>query len=335
VFGNKGGNAVMRIKMNLNDVASMTIIPAGKYVLKLTDVAEEKSSKGKPMLVWTWKIVGGEYKGKTMKSWTSLQEEALFGLKNHLEAFGYKGDVDVDPRKLINKQVAGIVVIDTYLDKNEEKESSKIKELLPLTATKVVDDDDDDDDGEDEVPVKKATKKAVKKVVEEDDEDGDDDEEPVKKPAKKIVKKAAKVEEDDDDDDDGEDEVPVKKPAKTTKVVKKPVKKVVEEDDDEDDDGEDEEPVKPAKKAAKPAKSSKKVVDEDEDDDDDDDEDEDGDDDDGEDDDDDGVDYKSMSSSDLKDECVDRGLKVPKNLAGKALKDKLIKLLEDDDRLPS
>lgn len=86
-----------------------------------------------------------------------------------------------------------------------------------------------DDDDEDEVPVKKTSKK---RVVEEDD---DEDEVPVKKSKKKVV---------EDDEDDDEDDEP-KKPAKKSKVV-------------EDDDDEDEVPVK---------KSKKKVEDEDEDDD--------------------------------------------------------------------
>jgi len=94
-----------RIKMNMDDVQGGFVeIEPGKYQAKLVDCEESESSSGNPMLVWTWEILDkGEYEGEETKSFTSLQDHALFGLKGHLEAFGYEGDVDVDTDKLIGK----------------------------------------------------------------------------------------------------------------------------------------------------------------------------------------------------------------------------------------
>lgn len=95
-----------RIKVNLNEIPDgFEVMEPGKYSAKLFDVEESESAKGNPMLVWTWVIDRGEYLGKEIKSFTSLQEHALFGLKEHLEAFGLSGELDFDTDKLLNKKV--------------------------------------------------------------------------------------------------------------------------------------------------------------------------------------------------------------------------------------
>ena len=95
-----------RIKVNLNEIPDgFEVMEPGKYSAKLFDVEESESTKGNPMLVWTWVIDQGEYQGKEIKSFTSLQEHALFGLKEHLEAFGLSGELDFDTDKLLNKKV--------------------------------------------------------------------------------------------------------------------------------------------------------------------------------------------------------------------------------------
>lgn len=95
-----------KIKINLNEIPDgFSILPAGKYSAKLFEVEETESAKGNPMLVWTWLIDGGEHQGHELRSYTSLQEHALFGLKEHLEAFGLSGDLDFDTDKLLNRRV--------------------------------------------------------------------------------------------------------------------------------------------------------------------------------------------------------------------------------------
>jgi len=131
--------------MNLNDIPDGPAgINPGKYIAKLTDVIEEESqSSGQPTLVWYWEIVSSadgdrSFEGKEIKSWTSLQEQALFGLKNHLEAFGESGDVDVETDKYIGKKAVLVVGKNKYKSKRtgEDVEGSKIVEVQPLPSSK-------------------------------------------------------------------------------------------------------------------------------------------------------------------------------------------------------
>lgn len=87
---------MVKLSINLSDVevGDFEIVDAGKYTAEVTDVIEKESSSGHPMLVWDWKIVGGDFAGSCLKSYTTLQEHALFGLKEHLTAFGIEGDLE-------------------------------------------------------------------------------------------------------------------------------------------------------------------------------------------------------------------------------------------------
>jgi hypothetical protein len=90
---------MVKIAVNLDDIkGGFTILDAGKYVARLIDVQEKESSTGNPMLCWFWEIDDVE-----VRSFTSLQDHALFGLKEHLEAFGITGEVDIDTDICIGK----------------------------------------------------------------------------------------------------------------------------------------------------------------------------------------------------------------------------------------
>lgn len=81
----------------LEDIESgggFVAITPGKYRARLQDCVETESSKGNPMLVWTWELLEGDEKGEMVKSWTSLQDHALFGFKEHCTALGENEDSD-------------------------------------------------------------------------------------------------------------------------------------------------------------------------------------------------------------------------------------------------
>ncbi|HON76340.1 MAG TPA: DUF669 domain-containing protein, partial [Dermatophilaceae bacterium] len=76
---------MVRITLNLDDVgSSFTVIEPGRYPARVVDIEEKESSTGNPMLVWSWELEGGDYSGQEIMSFTSLQDHALFGLKQHL-----------------------------------------------------------------------------------------------------------------------------------------------------------------------------------------------------------------------------------------------------------
>lgn len=128
---------MVRITLNLDDVgSSFTIIEPGRYPARVVDIEEKESSTGNPMLVWSWELEGGDYSGQEIKSFTSLQDHALFGLKQHLEAFGISGEVDIDTDKLIGKTAMLTIVKAKARSRNtgEEIEVNRISLVSPMTA---------------------------------------------------------------------------------------------------------------------------------------------------------------------------------------------------------
>jgi len=154
---------MVRIKMNLDEISdSFEVIEPGKYNAKVHDIEEKDSSSGNPMLEWTWKIIGGEYNGREIKSFTSLQEHALFGLKSHLSAFGMKGSVEFDTDKLIGKKAKLVIGKTVVKNRNtgDDMEVNRITSILPSTEKQAIPTkvkkaptvDEEDEEGEDGIP---------------------------------------------------------------------------------------------------------------------------------------------------------------------------------------
>lgn len=128
---------MVRITLNLDDVGNtFTIIEPGRYPARVVDIEEKESSTGNPMLAWSWELEGGDYSGREIMSFTSLQDHALFGLKEHLEAFGISGEVDIDTDKLIGKTAMLTVVKAKTRSKNtgEEIEVNRVNLVSPMAA---------------------------------------------------------------------------------------------------------------------------------------------------------------------------------------------------------
>jgi hypothetical protein len=129
---------MVKLNLNLDEVGTkFEVLEAGRYRAKVTEIEEKDSSKGNPMLVWTWEIVDGEFAGKEIRSYASLQDHALFGLKEHLTAFGYDGEIEVDTEKLTGK-IAIIVVTKEEIenkDKSGTIEVNRVKSVYKLEKT--------------------------------------------------------------------------------------------------------------------------------------------------------------------------------------------------------
>ena len=122
-----------RIRVNLDDIPDFVSPDPGKHRAKVLEVTEDVSSAGNDMLVWKWEVIEGESEGRTINSYTSLLDEALGGLKTHLKAFGFDGEVDVDTRKIHGKTAQIVVTRRKYRDKEtgEEKEGTSVANVLP------------------------------------------------------------------------------------------------------------------------------------------------------------------------------------------------------------
>lgn len=146
-----------RLKVNLAGVEVGGVnVPPGRYLSELVDVQEGESKTGNPMLIWEWEISEGDYSGNTIRSWTSLQEQALFGLKGHLIGLGEdEEDVDMELDELIGRRVYLTIQTRKWKDQDsgEDREGSsvaKVEEYRKPRRTsgkkrRPKDDDEDDD----------------------------------------------------------------------------------------------------------------------------------------------------------------------------------------------
>ena len=164
------------LKVDFTNVEPGGKVPEGDYPVRVREVTVEESSSGNPYLKWVFEIIDGRYKGRILYHNTSLQPQALFNLRNTLEALGMEvpqAVVELDLDNLVGLKAAVSVEIEVY----QGKEKSRVVEVFPLEDLV---EDEDDEDGEDE---------DYEDGDDEDDEDEDDEDE------------------DDEDEDDEDDEI--------------------------------------------------------------------------------------------------------------------------------
>ena len=131
---------MVKLSINLDDIetSDFRIIEAGKYEAKLMDLVEKDSSAGHPMLVWSWEVIKGEETGAALKSYTTLQDHALFGLKQHMEALGVDGDLQgFETDSLIGKMVMLTVTKPRIVsrDTGEDIDVNRVDKVLPFKST--------------------------------------------------------------------------------------------------------------------------------------------------------------------------------------------------------
>jgi len=86
-----------RINVNLDDVESgsqFTTLPDGKYLVKIQETSKVGKSANGAYIMWIAKVLEGEFEGKLIGWNTSLLPQALWNLKNMLEAISMKWDED-------------------------------------------------------------------------------------------------------------------------------------------------------------------------------------------------------------------------------------------------
>ena len=194
------------LKYNLDEISSVTVDP-GRYRARLERCEQVLSkSSGQPMLTWYWKIVVDPYKGKEIRSFTSLLDTALTGLKEHLMAFNLKGVVELDTSSLVGRYVILIVDARTVENKGVVRELSGVTGVLPdvKKARKVVvEEPEEEEEEEEEEEYEDEDEEEIDDVEDEDDDVDEEDE--------------------DEDEEDEEEEAP---PARSQPSKKRPTRKV-------------------------------------------------------------------------------------------------------------
>jgi hypothetical protein len=121
------------MRLNLTDVddRSFEALPAGRYVLKVSDYEmrevknDGKVPKGTPMINWEFTVQSdrsGDTKYANRKVWmnTVIHERSLFNLKGLLRASGVftaeqlDGELDFEPDEIVGCEVIGVVAQREY-----------------------------------------------------------------------------------------------------------------------------------------------------------------------------------------------------------------------------
>src|SRR5690606_28865621 len=76
------------LKVDFTNVEPGGKVPEGDYPVVVKEITVEESQNGNPYLKWVFSVADGRHKGKQLYHHTSLQPQALFNLRNTLEALG-------------------------------------------------------------------------------------------------------------------------------------------------------------------------------------------------------------------------------------------------------
>lgn len=142
--------------------SKFTLLPIGKFRVKLTDVESTESAKGKPMWVWKFETVefldgtsDGSNKGKEVWYRTVIQDNTLWDLDRVFAAFDADPDTDTDD--IVGDEI--VVMIDQEMitgGKSKGKMGNSITDFFTLADGLAKNDDEfetlgSDDEG-DEAP---------------------------------------------------------------------------------------------------------------------------------------------------------------------------------------
>lgn len=152
------------IELNFEGVKSFKAPPEGTYTVEVDSVEQGESAEGNAKLDWQFSITEGKNKGSKLWTTTSLLPQALFKLRDLLDALGM--DVPDDVMELDLDEVVGMscgVVV--YHEDYNGKPSAKISDFISADDVGA----NDDEEEEDEKPAK------GKKASKEDDEDEEEE----------------------------------------------------------------------------------------------------------------------------------------------------------------
>ena len=154
------------LEVDFKDIETRKKVKPGNYLLKVAEIENKNSDKGKPYLNWKLVVAKGPAEGGTLYHITSLQPQALFTLKSTLEALGVEvpsGVMKLKISKYIGMELGGTVDYETF----EGKQRSKIIDIFP--AADLEEDEDEEEDDEEESDEEESEEE------EEEESDEDDD----------------------------------------------------------------------------------------------------------------------------------------------------------------
>jgi hypothetical protein len=176
-------------------------VPDGDYLVKIMDASmrENEDTGSRGINIRAQIVKPRQFAGKTQYGYCSLKKEALWNLRNLINASMGRNvagkTVDLDLGKFKDKIVGAVIEEDEY----QGKVRSRISTWFPRDEFEESDDEEDDEDVEDE-----------EDEDEEEEDEEDDDEEPAPRRRGKTSSRArAKSRRDEDEDDEDLEDVEV------------------------------------------------------------------------------------------------------------------------------
>ncbi len=225
----KRGKKGKSVKINFKGVETRKLCPDGDYPLVVKEVSQEEGDKA-PYWSWLFQVNKGDHKGVQAYHNTSLAPQALWNLKNVLEALGMEvpdSSLEVKLSELPDLECGATLERTTW----ENKSKMQIVDFFPLDDLEDDEDDDDEDDDDEEDDDK------GKEESDDDEEEEEDDEEDNEEITEEEIK-GMSSDELDELVDDNEIDVDLEG-IKGIKKKRQAVIDALSEDDDEDDDEED------------------------------------------------------------------------------------------------
>lgn len=185
-----------KLSVSFKDVKTFKLLPEMDFLTEVQSITQEEGSEH-DYLQWNLSVVlPTKFKGSLLSYNTSLAPQALWNLRNVLEALGV--EVPDDEMELELDDYIGMKLGVTNEHRvYEQKKRNDIVDIFSEENYGKTEDSEEDEEDEEEKPSKKNKKKS--KVVEEDDEE--------EKSSKKNKKnKKPKPEEDEDEEDESEAE---------------------------------------------------------------------------------------------------------------------------------
>lgn len=140
-----------KVKVNFTGVETRKTLPEDDYKLKVEEVTKEKSDSPEGYLKWKFRTVSKNKKLDNAPLYlnTSLQPQALWNLRNLLEALGVEtpdDEMDLDLTEMVDLTMIASTAHDDY----EGKRRSIIVDFYNEDGDDTAEvDDDDDEDGDD------------------------------------------------------------------------------------------------------------------------------------------------------------------------------------------
>lgn len=125
-------------EVDLTDVESQGLIPAGAYRAKCVNVDQSVSKGGNPMFVWDFELLEGDGRGRVLKVFTAITPAAMWKVAETVIALGVgqTGEVVKFKRSDVVGKDCGVVVEDTEYNGNLRSQISKVVSVAELQQMK-------------------------------------------------------------------------------------------------------------------------------------------------------------------------------------------------------